>query len=500
MRKTVATALVTFVIVLTAVFIATVGIAVLSGEDTGSPETADVIDIENEQYDVDRFDIDDTLTQADISLDAPADNQTIVIHAGVGALERDVQTLTNPLTAEGHEVRIVTEGQGFSPIAQPTPTSPDDNSVDVASEIKNADAFVSVGAGGYDESDIEAIEAFAQDGGRVLLMTDPQSSFNADGTPTELQSALGVFTEPGYIYNLEENDLNYQRIFIEPVQDDDLAAGVDMAVFDTAAPVGTGEGSAVLAPIEGSELSTTRDTTDLPVLVRNDNAVLIGDTKFISPENALRADNAELIGNLLDFLVTGEREHDTDGEVEDFNTEFGAVNTGGLFAPNAETEQEFRNIALEFPAETFEITAEIDDNRWESTAVEVTPITEDVGEPVELAVPDGFSGELNTETDRITVEGTIVLSVDDVELEFNVSATSGESGKLSGSADLDATGGSAVVVDNEFTVASTGDAAIEPTEPGLSWFELELDLQFDSDAIAPRSDDSESADDGTATE
>ena len=496
MKQTVATTFVTFVVVLTVVLGGTAGVTLLSAEDTDPPETAEVHDIENEQYDIDRLEFDDTLTQADISVDASADDQTVVIHAGAGVLERDVQTLANPLTAAGHDVRIFTQGQGvgaglFIGPAQPTPapTPPDEDSVDIAEEIEDADAFVSVGVGEYDESEIEAIESFLQDGGRVLLMTDPQDSFDADAAVTELQSALGVFTEPGYVYNLEDNDLNYQRIFVEPTRSDELTAGVDSAVFDTAAPVGTGDGTEMLSPTGGAELSTTRSSTDLPVLVRNDNTVLAGDTEFISPENALRADNDELIGNLLDFLVTGERETGTDDEDEQLDADLEAVNTGGLFAPDAENEQQFRDLGVELPAETFEITGEINGTRWESTAVDVTPIGEDgPGEPVELAVPDGLSGELDTEADHITVEGTVVLVLDGVEVALPVSATSGESGELDGSADLDATGGSAVVVDNEYTVASTGDDDIDtalelPTAPGESWFELALAVQFDPDAV-----------------
>jgi hypothetical protein len=63
----------------------------------------------------------------------------------------------------------------------------------------------------------------------------------------------------------------------------------------------------VLRPVEGSELSTTRASTEAPLLVRTDGVVMVGDSDFLSPENAQRADNDALIGNLADFLVTNDR-------------------------------------------------------------------------------------------------------------------------------------------------------------------------------------------------
>jgi hypothetical protein len=107
---------------------------------------------------------------------------------------------------------------------------------------------------------------------------------------------------------MDENDLNYQRVYAEPTGDAPLAEGVDRAVFPSATPVGTAVGGgAVLRPIEGSELSTTRAATEAPLLVRNDEVVMIGDADFLSPDNARRADNDALIGNLADFLVTNDR-------------------------------------------------------------------------------------------------------------------------------------------------------------------------------------------------
>jgi hypothetical protein len=141
----------------------------------------------------------------------------------------------------------------------------------------------------------------------VIVATEPDAAFDQPGA-VGLDSTLGVTTDPGYVYNMQENDLNYQRVYAAPTGESDgaLTEGVDRAVLPSATPVGTTVGgSDVLAPIEGSELSTTRASTEAPLLVRSDNVVMIGDSDFLSPENAQRADTDALIGNLADFLVSG---------------------------------------------------------------------------------------------------------------------------------------------------------------------------------------------------
>jgi len=206
--------------------------------------------------------------------------------AGSGASERDIRPLANVLVANGHEISVYTP----------------DEAETLETELDEADAFVTFRSD-YSDADLDEIEAFADHGGTVVAMTTPDEEF---GSPagTGFDSRFGVTTEPGYVYNLAENDLNYQRIFAEPATDSELTEGVDRVVFPTATPVGTTTGSEEFTPTDGAALSTTRAPTDEPIVVRDDNVIKIGNSQFMTPENAQRADNDVLIGNLADVLVT----------------------------------------------------------------------------------------------------------------------------------------------------------------------------------------------------
>lgn len=270
---------------------------------------------------------DRTPGEADVQMDADVEQQTIVIDPGIDpqgstprnpllflgfggpdVTERDISPLVNALVAEGHEVRVYTPPQDQR--APPAPPGAAEQQLSpIGEELADADAFVTFRRD-YDDDAVEDIQTFREEDGRVLFATDPDDEFDEPGAAT-LESALGVTNEPGYVYNLEENDLNYQRIYAESAGDGELTEGVDRAMFETATPVRSAAADGgVFAPIEGSQLSTTRAGTDAPVVVRNGGVVMVGDTDFLTPENAQRADNDVLIGNLADFLVTNDRDAD----------------------------------------------------------------------------------------------------------------------------------------------------------------------------------------------
>jgi hypothetical protein len=105
---------------------------------------------------------------------------------------------------------------------------------------------------------------------------------------------------------MENNDASYLSVRVEPDGAATLTNGVEEVVFRGAARVGTADGSTALATAETSRLSTTRESGSYGVAARSGSLAVIGDSSFLEPENADRADNNVLIGNLADFLVTGE--------------------------------------------------------------------------------------------------------------------------------------------------------------------------------------------------
>ncbi|MFC5279882.1 DUF4350 domain-containing protein [Halorubrum rubrum] len=284
-------------------------------------------EIENDHFQSTDVIKDDDPGEANVAMDSDAEPQTIVIDPGVqaagggvatnplsliglaggGVADRDIRPLANALIENGHDVRVYTPEAGASQMPnRPGASGP----TPLGEDLAEADAFVTFRSD-YEEEELEDIETFVEADGRMVLATEPDAEFDQPG-PTSLDATLGTTTEPGYVYNMVENDLNYQRVYAEPTGDSALTAGVDRAMFSTVTPVGTAaDGGDEFRPIDGSELSTTRAATDAPLLVRDGGVVAVGDADFLSPENAQRADNDVLIGNLADFLVENDRDPET---------------------------------------------------------------------------------------------------------------------------------------------------------------------------------------------
>ncbi len=400
------TALLSFV----AVFIAVVAIgglvALTMGGDTGDA-APDHIEVDNPQYDEDRVTSDRAPGDATVEMDSAAFNNEIVVHVGGSASERDVSSLVNALVDSGHDVTVVAEegGTGDVPpivfsqesVSQVSPPPDGDDEPQLDGALEEAHGLVSVGVDSYAESDLDEIAEFVEDNGRVVMAVDPDQEFSFGEGQSQTYSELGVYTEPGYVYNLAENDLNYQRIFAEPDGISILTDGVERVVFDTATPVQAVNADETMDPIEGSELSVTRDETEKPVLVRDGDVALIGDTGFMTPENAQRADNDVLVGNIADFLVesnriiedeTQESDDDADDEVETVTVEVG---------PDGEPAFEPEFVEIE-PGTTVEFV-------WVSDGYNLVPVFQEPGdlewEGVEEVQDEGFVHEHTFEEEGV---------------------------------------------------------------------------------------------------
>ncbi|WP_299236574.1 hypothetical protein [Natronomonas sp.] len=307
-------------------FVVTVGVIVGGAAALGlltADGAAPAPEIENEHYLEEDLISDRTPGEANVTMSSSEPPKTILVDPGIEAAgqrpatpfamlgfggpdvaDRDIRPLVNALTENGHEVRVYTPEGGGEQRPRQEPSGAN-GETQLGAELQEADAFVTFRTD-YSEAEVDAIESFVEGEGTLLAASDPGDEFGQPAAAA-FDSRLGVTTKPGYVYNTAENDLNYQRVYAEPGTDAGLTEGVDRAVFPLATPVGAATSTAELRPIAGSELSTTRAETDAPVLVRSGSVVRIGDTDFLSPENAQRADNDVLIGNIADFLVTGDR-------------------------------------------------------------------------------------------------------------------------------------------------------------------------------------------------
>lgn len=298
-----------------AVFVLIVGAVSVGGlvVHDGTPQPAEV---DTDHWDSETIVPEQAPDGGEIEMDSTEAGKTIVINAGssstggfgmgqpipvrdggtdhqlsvgsLGGIDRDVSPLVSVLVENGHEVVFYDGG----------PTS----NVPLSQTLEDADAFLTVGSATYTPTERETLEEFVDAGGRTLIVSNPGST----GDTAQIASTGGLYTDPGYLYNLEENDNNHLGIYAEPTGDSSLTDGVDRVALRGATPVGSSNGDAVLETSDGTTLSTTREPGSYGVAARNDNVAIVGDASFLTPENVYRVDNNVLAGNLADFLVTGE--------------------------------------------------------------------------------------------------------------------------------------------------------------------------------------------------
>lgn len=162
---------------------------------------------------------------------------------------------------------------------------------------------------------------------------------------------------------------------------------------------------------------------------------------------------------------------------------FDAVSTGGFISIDEGSESTAREEGIEFGPGDVQIEGAIENESWDSTSVEFAQ-QQTAGLTVDVDAPDGLSGEFDSSTSSLTAAGELAVEVSGANFSFDIAATTGESGTLDGDANLDAEGGTATLVDNEYIITDeTLDPLLDPviglpsTEPGRNWLEIPLDIQ-----------------------
>ena len=296
------------------IFLAVVGVAAAGGVllDTAPPDTEPVTD---DHWRLDSVEPETVSEGGDIEMESGEPSNTVVVHLGssttgaggglpvlpiedgnapteadigtLGGARRGVTPLTSTLIENGHEVRFyggIRSGERLQSL------------------LADADAFVTTAPGALSGPDADAVNSFVEAGGRTLVASDPGNA----GALTDFGSPFGVYGDAGYVYDMEHNDAGYLSVLVQPPESTPLTEGVEQVVLRGAASVGSADDSATLTTAETSRLSTTRESGSYTVAVRSESLAVVGDSSFFAPENARRADNGVFIGNLADFLVSGD--------------------------------------------------------------------------------------------------------------------------------------------------------------------------------------------------
>jgi hypothetical protein len=312
----------------TVILVAIVGIAAAAGPllmtQDSSPASADV----PSSFEAGSTAVNTSDASGEVNVQADSTGDVAVIdtaHGNDQSTEK-VQTLERVLVENGYEVRFhgsgggsgagagvggSAVGGGFGTTEQPS----------MNESLRDADAYVIVNPSTpYDTAEATSVGAFADAGGRVLIMSDPgslsvvelvaQALGGGTGGSTDalapVSSQFGVGVGSGYLYNMAEYDGNFQTIYASGA-DGSLSDGVDRVSVDRAAPVIASPNATVaLTTSAETELSDSGTAREYAVAARNGNVSMVGDTSILDPARLQHADNEVFVGNLVEFLVSGD--------------------------------------------------------------------------------------------------------------------------------------------------------------------------------------------------
>ncbi|PSQ10133.1 hypothetical protein BRC93_10570 [Halobacteriales archaeon QS_5_70_15] len=164
---------------------------------------------------------------------------------------------------------------------------------------------------------VTAVESFADDGGRVVLLGEPTRVDVATGPfggslvdvrsrLGRLGDGLGVAFGTDYLYDEVNNEGNYKRVLADGRGDLDDAR----AALYTATTVEAPGGERLLVTPETTRLSVQSGARRRPVAVRTGNVVAVGDTTFLTGAKPVVADNGRLARVIAAFAVGGDRIRD----------------------------------------------------------------------------------------------------------------------------------------------------------------------------------------------
>lgn len=237
---------------------------------------------------------------------------------------REIEPVVTALVANGHEVRFFDEGTGRVALGgiavvggvSRSPPSQQADAGKLSTELESVDAFLVVGDPQFESSDVDAVEDFVDAGGRLLVATDSEASTpfgfaSPDGGAESLLDRFGIAVGDGYLYNMTDNDANFQRVYAAG----DFDGGSHRVVLDGATPVWTSDGTPLASATE-AQYSATREADEFDVAVRSGNVVVLGDTDVVRSMNYNRADNDRLLSQALTVLTSGPPEPYRGSETE----------------------------------------------------------------------------------------------------------------------------------------------------------------------------------------
>lgn len=212
----------------------------------------------------------------------------------------DVSSLTRAIVRAGGDVEFTSPGESMSSV------------------LASADVLVIVDPGiPYRPTEIDAIESFVRDGGRVVIFAEPnrqavQTSGFAVAVSTErsrvtaLGSAFGIGFGTEYLYDMQANDGGFKNVLAGPTpRGGDVTEGVEQVAMYTAVSLSVDRGAVILRTAGSAERGGERSEDGYPVGIRTARGKVLafGDASFIGEEVSAVGDNDVLIGRIVEFMA-----------------------------------------------------------------------------------------------------------------------------------------------------------------------------------------------------
>jgi hypothetical protein len=185
---------------------------------------------------------------------------------------------------------------------------------DLEDELKKADALIiACPQKEFSKEERKAITAFVDNKGKLLLIADPTRGTKINSMSLE----FGLIFEPGYLYNLKENDSNFRNIFIARFEQNEITKDLEKIALYTAGSITTANVTYGIAFVDENTFSSAIETRKglSPIALASESKVLaIYDFTFMmEPYNGI-LDNNRLISNIADWLASPVKEGESEKE------------------------------------------------------------------------------------------------------------------------------------------------------------------------------------------
>ena len=246
-------------------------------------------------------------------LDSTAANVILIDTAHSNRFDvSELDTLTRQLSSRGASVQLLDSNASFDQLG-------------LEGRLKFVSAYVVISPfEAFAASEIEAIRQFVERDGRLLVILDPTRSNSdselfgfsdfSDGADISIANQLlephDLAFSDDYLYDLVENEGNFRNVFFDTFNESPLTDGLDIVTMYAARSVFTQAGTPLILGGETVFSSITDLSGEHTVAAASPNlrALALGDLTFLQPPYDGVTDNGQLIENIAEFLIAGERE------------------------------------------------------------------------------------------------------------------------------------------------------------------------------------------------